>query len=163
MKLLFWMIVYQFIEFYRLLLLLAFNKVAVHVAQAAITFDKYHILKVINEAVDAVRKAETKEQALLQGQKYVGYGFHMHPPDYLSQEQISFLMYFYPKLFSLPGGINVPNGELRRGVADMLEDFPEILIDPMIVFRNLIKENARYLREWLYTGDLETDFLRVLG
>jgi transposase len=38
---------------------------------AAITFDKYHILKVINEAVDAVRKAETKEQNLLRGQKYV--------------------------------------------------------------------------------------------
>ena len=39
--------------------------------QAAITFDKYHILKVINEAVDAVRKTETKEQDLLRGQKYV--------------------------------------------------------------------------------------------
>lgn len=39
--------------------------------QAAITFDKYHILKVINEAVDAVRKSETKEQNLLRGQKYV--------------------------------------------------------------------------------------------
>lgn len=39
--------------------------------QASITFDKYHILKVINEAVDAVRKTETKEQALLRGQKYV--------------------------------------------------------------------------------------------
>lgn len=38
---------------------------------AAITFDKYHILKVINEAVDAVRKTETKEQDLLRGQKYV--------------------------------------------------------------------------------------------
>lgn len=38
---------------------------------AAITFDKYHIMKVINEAVDAVRKAETKEQELLRGQKYL--------------------------------------------------------------------------------------------
>jgi len=36
-----------------------------------ITFDKYHILKVINETVDAVRKAETKEQNLLRGQKYL--------------------------------------------------------------------------------------------
>ncbi len=39
--------------------------------QAAITFDKYHIMKIINTAVDAVRKAEAKQQDLLRGQKYV--------------------------------------------------------------------------------------------
>ena len=39
--------------------------------RATITFDKYHIMKVINEAVDAVRKAETKEQNILRGQKYL--------------------------------------------------------------------------------------------
>jgi transposase len=39
--------------------------------EATITFDKYHIMKVINEAVDAVRKAETKEQNILRGQKYL--------------------------------------------------------------------------------------------
>jgi len=38
---------------------------------AAITFDKYHIMKIINAAVDSVRKAETKEQWLLRGQKYL--------------------------------------------------------------------------------------------
>jgi len=38
---------------------------------AAITFDKYHIMKIINTAVDDVRKAETKEQDLLRGQKYL--------------------------------------------------------------------------------------------
>ena len=38
---------------------------------AAITFDKYHIMKIINTAVDNVRKAETKEQWLLRGQKYL--------------------------------------------------------------------------------------------
>jgi transposase len=38
---------------------------------AAITFDKYHIMKIINAAVDNVRKAETKEQWLLRGQKYL--------------------------------------------------------------------------------------------
>jgi transposase len=39
--------------------------------QAMITYDKYHVLKVLNEAVDAVRKAETKEQNILRGQKYL--------------------------------------------------------------------------------------------
>jgi transposase len=38
---------------------------------AAITFDKYHIMKIINTAVDAVRKTEIKEQDLLRGQKYL--------------------------------------------------------------------------------------------
>ena len=38
---------------------------------AAITFDKYHIMKIINTAVDDVRKAETREQDLLRGQKYL--------------------------------------------------------------------------------------------
>lgn len=38
---------------------------------ALITFDKYHIMKVINVAVDEVRKAEAKQQNLLRGQKYV--------------------------------------------------------------------------------------------
>jgi len=38
---------------------------------ALITFDKYHIMKVINVAVDEVRKAEVKQQDILRGQKYV--------------------------------------------------------------------------------------------
>jgi len=38
---------------------------------ALITFDKYHIMKVVNVAVDKVRKAEAKQQDLLRGQKYV--------------------------------------------------------------------------------------------
>ena len=38
---------------------------------AAITFDKYHIMKIINAAVDNVRKAEVKDQYLLRGQKYL--------------------------------------------------------------------------------------------
>ena len=38
---------------------------------AQITFDKFHILKLINKAVDEVRKAEVKEQPLLKGTKYV--------------------------------------------------------------------------------------------
>jgi len=39
--------------------------------RATITFDRYHITKVINAAVDSVRKAETKGRRLLRGQKYL--------------------------------------------------------------------------------------------
>ncbi|MEA3452215.1 MAG: ISL3 family transposase [Bacteroidota bacterium] len=38
---------------------------------AAITFDKFHILKIINEAVDAVRKEEVGTNKLLKGTKYI--------------------------------------------------------------------------------------------
>lgn len=38
---------------------------------AAITFDKYHVMKIINTAVDDVRKAEAQQQDLLRGQKYL--------------------------------------------------------------------------------------------
>ena len=38
---------------------------------AEITFDKYHIMKIIGTAVDDVRKAEVKQQDLLRGQKYL--------------------------------------------------------------------------------------------
>ena len=38
---------------------------------AMITFDKFHILKIINEAVDAVRKEEVGTNKLLKGTKYI--------------------------------------------------------------------------------------------
>ncbi len=38
---------------------------------AEITFDKFHIMKILNEAVDKVRKMEVKEQDILRTTKYV--------------------------------------------------------------------------------------------
>ena len=38
---------------------------------AEITFDKFHILKIINEAVDTVRKEESKDQKDLKGHRYL--------------------------------------------------------------------------------------------
>ena len=38
---------------------------------ATITFDKFHILKIINEAVDQVRKEEVSTNKLLKGTKYI--------------------------------------------------------------------------------------------
>jgi transposase len=39
--------------------------------EAEITFDKFHIMKIINKAVDDVRKAEVKENEILKGTKYI--------------------------------------------------------------------------------------------
>ena len=38
---------------------------------AAITFDKFHAVKIINDAVDQVRRAEQKGQSLLRGTRYI--------------------------------------------------------------------------------------------
>jgi transposase len=56
---------------------------------AQITFDKYHIMKVINFAVDKVRKAEVKNQDLLRGQKYIFLKNRMN----LTQSQLEALQY----------------------------------------------------------------------
>jgi transposase len=40
-------------------------------AEAQITFDKFHILKIINEAVDEVRRKESANNPLLKGSRYV--------------------------------------------------------------------------------------------
>ncbi len=38
---------------------------------AKITFDKFHIIKIINEGVDKVRRAEAKENPILKGTRYL--------------------------------------------------------------------------------------------
>jgi transposase len=38
---------------------------------AAITFDKFHAVKIVNDAVDQVRRAEQKSQGLLRGTRYL--------------------------------------------------------------------------------------------
>jgi len=42
-----------------------------YLPEAQITFDKFHILKIINEAVDNVRRAEAKDNPLLCGARYI--------------------------------------------------------------------------------------------
>ena len=42
-----------------------------HLPNAKITFDKFHILKIINEAVDEVRREEAKTNPLLAGSRYI--------------------------------------------------------------------------------------------
>ena len=45
--------------------------VAESLPDAAITFDKFHAVKIINDAVDQVRRAEQKGQNLLRGTRYI--------------------------------------------------------------------------------------------
>lgn len=50
----------------------AFTKgVKEHLPDANITYDKFHIIKLINEAVDKVRRAEAVEAKILKGTRYI--------------------------------------------------------------------------------------------
>lgn len=40
-------------------------------SQAKITFDKFQVLKIINKAMDALRRAEAKKNPILKGTRYV--------------------------------------------------------------------------------------------
>lgn len=65
--------------------------------QAQITFDRFHVVKLLNEAMDEVRRAERKEHEALKGHKYL---FLRHP-DGLSNQQcqtLSDLITLYPRL-----------------------------------------------------------------
>ena len=42
-----------------------------YLPKAEITFDRYHIMKIINTAVDEVRKQESKDQDILKGTRYI--------------------------------------------------------------------------------------------
>ncbi len=86
----------------------------------------------------------------------------MCPPYHLTAEHVCFLLHFYPKLFSLPGGME-PNGELRHSLGAVLHDYPASMNNPMVVLRSSIEEQKRFHPDRLYQGDLERDFLRCLG
>jgi hypothetical protein len=93
----------------------------------------------------------------------LNYGqFQMCPPYYLSDEQVSFLVQFHHRLYSLPGG-QEPNRELRWCLAALLRNYPASLANPMASLQKLLHGHKHGSHEWLYDGDLETDFLRLLG
>jgi transposase len=57
--------------------------VAEHLPNAEVTFDKFHIVKIVNDAVDEVRRAERKTHAELKGTRYIW----LRNPDTLSERQ----------------------------------------------------------------------------
>ena len=64
---------------------------------AQITFDRFHIVKLLNQAMDAVRKAERKEHDALKGHQYT----LLRNPESLSktqQQQLTSMLRLYPTL-----------------------------------------------------------------
>jgi transposase len=57
--------------------------VAENLPNAAVTFDKFHAVKIVNDAVDQVRRGEQKHQNVLKGTRYIW----LRNPDNLSERQ----------------------------------------------------------------------------
>jgi len=84
------------------------------------------------------------------------------PPNRLTSDQVSFITHFYPRLYSLPGQDN-PDRELRWCLAKLLDRYPASVKKPMTILKRFVREQQRWGFKWLYTGDLEMDFLKFLG
>ena len=68
-----------------------------HFPEAAITFDRFHVVKLLNQAMDAVRKQERREHDALKGHKYT----FLKNPENLSahkQTELSEMITLYPTL-----------------------------------------------------------------
>ena len=86
----------------------------------------------------------------------------MCPPDYLTDEQFSFLMHYFYRFYSLPGGME-PNRELRFSLITLLRDYPASFANPMASLRKFQDEYKHQSYQQSYEGDLEADFLSSLG
>ena len=61
--------------------------VAENLPEAAVTFDKFHAVKIVNDAVDQVRRSEQKRQDVLKGTRYIW----LRNPANLSERQQAIL------------------------------------------------------------------------
>lgn len=66
-----------------------------YLPEAAVTFDKFHVVKEINKAMDELRKSERKGNQLLKGHKYTFLKNRLSPK---IQPQKHFLLEQYPRL-----------------------------------------------------------------
>ncbi len=66
-----------------------------HLPNASITFDKFHVVKEVNKAMDELRKLERKGNELLKGHKYTLLKSRLTPK---LQEERDILLEYYPKL-----------------------------------------------------------------
>jgi transposase len=101
--------------------------VAESLPEAAVTFDKFHAVKIINDAVDQVRRAEQKQQDVLRGTRYIW----LRNPDTLSERQRTTLQ-------------NLPTRHLKTARAYQIR----------LAFQNLYEQSsdkaASYLKKWYF-------------
>jgi hypothetical protein len=87
--------------------------------------------------------------------KYRYERFQMCPPNVLSNDQVSFLLHFFPMLYKLPAG------DLRKCLAAFILEYPESTARPMGYLKKQGEDGIPGPQP--YSGDLEVDFLHFLG
>lgn len=96
--------------------------------EAEITFDKFHVIKIVNDAVDQVRRAEQKERPELKGSRYSW----LKNEENLTEKQAATL-----------ADLNVPGLNLKTARAwRMRLAFQEL-------YRQSAEQAGEYLRQWL--------------
>jgi transposase len=101
--------------------------VAESLPAAAVTFDKFHAVKIINDALDQVRRAEQKQQGVLRGTRYIW----LRNPDNLSERQRTTLE-------------NLPTRHLKTARAYQIRlAFQDLYEQPSA-------EAAGYLKKWYF-------------
>ena len=102
--------------------------IAENLPNAAITFDKFHAVKIVNDAVEQVRRAEQKTQSLLRGTRYIW----LRNPQTLSDRQRATL-----------GGL--PTRHLKTARAYQIRlAFQELYDQPSV------PAGASYLKKWYF-------------
>ena len=102
--------------------------VAGNLPEAAVTFDKFHAVKIINDAVDRVRRGEQKSQRMLKGTRYLW----LRNPASLSDRQRATLE-------------SLPTRHLKTARAYQMR----------LAFQDLYQQDsteqaARYLKKWYF-------------
>ena len=103
--------------------------VAAHLPEASVTFDKFHVVKVINDAVDQVRRQERASNPELSKTRYIW----LKNPSNLTANQKETL-----------AALNIPKSNLKTAKAYQIRlAFQDFYLQP--------KENAEvYLRRWYF-------------
>jgi len=102
--------------------------IAENLPNAGITFDKFHAVKIINDAVEQVRRTEQKTQSLLRGTRYIW----LRNPQTLSDRQRATL-----------GGL--PTRHLKTARAYQIRlAFQELYDQPSV------QAGASYLKKWYF-------------
>ena len=135
-----------------------------HLPQAAVTFDKFHVIKEVNNAMDELRKAERKGNDMLKGHRYTFLKNKLIPKLQIERD---LLLEMYPKLGQgyrlmhlFKDFWDIENKEEAEGyLAYWCDIASESKIGPFIKVANTIKAHWRgilnYIESKINNGILE--------
>ena len=126
---------------------------------AKITFDKFHIVKLLNEAMDTVRRQERHEHAALKGQRYL----FLKNPASLSPSakgRLEDMVELYPvlgkayRLKTLFADLwTMPDRAAARAfIDDWLREVHECVIGPFMRFANTVKAHLSGILQYFDSG-----------